>query len=121
MERAARQQAQELMQLHRTVRHLTNMLEAQASREEAQWRGLLTWMHEGEQTWDAHHQDDMVWAAGITNIIIRVIKGVAPGQEAREKQRDKTAKMDGRGLEASRHSGTTQEGRPVKRQQLLKL
>jgi hypothetical protein len=37
MERTMRQQAQELTQLHRTVGHLTNMLEAQAAHEEAQW------------------------------------------------------------------------------------
>jgi hypothetical protein len=44
MERTMRQQAQELTQLHRTVGHLTNFLEAQAAREEAQWRGMTTWM-----------------------------------------------------------------------------
>jgi len=42
MERAVRQQAQELMQLHLTVGHLTNVLEAQAAREELQWWGMLT-------------------------------------------------------------------------------
>ena len=39
-----RHQAQELTQLHRTIGHLTNLLEAQAAREEAQWRGIMTWM-----------------------------------------------------------------------------
>jgi hypothetical protein len=88
MERMVRQQAQEQMQLHRTVGPLTNVLEAQAALEEAQWRGMLTWMQEREQKWDARHEDDKVWGAGITNMIAKVVKGVAPGQEAREKDRD---------------------------------
>ena len=37
MERTIRQQAQELTQLHRTVGHLGNLLEARTAREEAQW------------------------------------------------------------------------------------
>ena len=52
MERTMRQQAQELTQLHRTGGHLTNLLEAQAAREEAQWRGMMTWMQEREPKWD---------------------------------------------------------------------
>ena len=44
--------------------------------------------------------------------------GVAPGQEGRGKERDKTARMDGGGLEASQHTDTTQEGGPEKHQQL---
>jgi hypothetical protein len=118
MERTMRQQAQELTQLHRTVGHLTNLLEAQAAREEAQWRGMMTWMQESEQKWDTRHEDDEQWGAGITNMIAKVVKGVAPGQEAREKERDKTARMDGGGLEASQHADTTQEGGPEKHQQL---
>jgi len=58
MERMVRQQAQKLMQLHRTVGYLTNVLEAQAAREEAQWRGMLKWMPEREQKWDGRHEDD---------------------------------------------------------------
>jgi hypothetical protein len=58
MEWTVRKQAQELMQLHRTVGHLTNVLEAQAAREQAQWRGMLTRMQEREQKWDARHEDD---------------------------------------------------------------
>jgi len=119
MERTMRQQAQELTQLHRTVGHLTNLLEAQAAREEAQWRGMMTWMQEREQKWGTRHKDDNLWGAGITNMIAKVVKGVAPGQEAREKERDKTARMDGGGLEASQHAATTQEGGPEKHQQLL--
>jgi len=41
MERTIRQQAQKLMQLHQTVGHLTNLVEAQAAREEAQWLAMM--------------------------------------------------------------------------------
>jgi len=58
MERRMRQQAQELTQLHRTVGHLTNLLDTQAACEEAQWRGMMTWMQEREQKWDTRHEDD---------------------------------------------------------------
>jgi len=51
-------------------------------------------------------------------MIAKVMNGVAPGQEAREKERDKTAWMDGGGLEASQLTDTTQEGGPEERQQL---
>jgi hypothetical protein len=84
MERTKRQQAQELTQLHRTVGHLTNLLEVQAAREEALWRGMMTWRQEREQKWDTRHEDNKLWGAGITNMIAKVMKGVAPGQEARE-------------------------------------
>ena len=79
---------------------------------------MMTWMQEREQKWDTRHEDDNLWGAGITNMIAKVVKGVAPGQEAREKERDKTASMDGGGLEASQHADTTQEGGPEKHQQL---
>jgi hypothetical protein len=118
MERTMRQQAQELTQLHRAIGHLTNLVQAQAAREEAQWLGMRTWMQEREQKWDARHEDDKLWGPGITNMIAKVMKGVAPGQEVREKERDKTAGMDGGGLEASQHADTTQEGGSEKRQQL---
>jgi len=67
MERTMRQQAQELTQLHRTVEHLTNLLEAQAARQEAQWLGMTMGMQEREHKWDARHEDDKLWGAGITN------------------------------------------------------
>jgi len=79
---------------------------------------MRTWMQEREQKWDARHEDDKVWGAGITIMIAKVMQGVAPGQEAREKERDKTAGMDGGGLEASQHADTTQEAGPEKCQQL---
>jgi len=118
MERTIRWQAQALTQLHRNVGHLVDLLEAQAAHEQAQWLGMMTWMQEIEQKWDARHEDDKLWGAGIANMLAKVIKGVAPGQEARKKERDKTAKMDGGGLEASHHADTTQEGGPEMRQQL---
>jgi hypothetical protein len=49
MERTIRQQAQELTQLHQTVGHLANLLEARAAHKEAQWQGIMTWMQEREQ------------------------------------------------------------------------
>jgi hypothetical protein len=67
MERTMRQHAQELMQQHQTVGHLANLLEAQAACEEAQWLGMMTWMQEREQKWDARHDDDKLWGAGIPN------------------------------------------------------
>jgi len=118
MDMIKRQQAQKLTQLHRTVGHLANLLEPQAARKETQWRGMTTWMQEREQKWDTGQEDDKLWGAGTTNMIAKVMKVVAPGQEAREKERDKTASMDSGGLEASQHADTTQEGEPEKRQQL---
>jgi len=113
-----RQQAQELTQQHRTVGHLTNLVQAQAAREEAKWLAMRTLMQGREQKWDASHEDDKVWGACITNMIAKVMKGVTPGQEAREKERDETARMDGGGLEASHHADTPQEGGPERSQQL---
>jgi len=101
MERMIRQQAQELTQLHRTVGHLAILRGVQAAREEAQWQGIMAWIQEREQKWDAHHEDDKLWGAGITNMIAMVFKGVAPGQEGREKEREVIARTDCGGLEAS--------------------
>jgi len=50
MERMNRQQAQKLMQLHRTIAHLTNLLEAQEARKEAPWRARRNHRHEIEST-----------------------------------------------------------------------
>jgi hypothetical protein len=93
-------------------------LEAQTAHEEAQWLGLMTWMQEKERKWDASHEGDKLWGAGITNIIVKFMKGVEPGLEARENERDKTAQMDVEGLEALQHSYTMHEGGPEKGQQL---
>jgi len=118
MERTMQQQAQELTQLHRTVRHQSNVLHAHATREEAQWLGMMTWMQEREQQWDACSEDVKLLGAGITTMVARVMKRVAPGHDARETERDKTAKMDGEGLEASQHADIMQEGGPEMRRQL---
>ena len=107
MQRTIRQQAQELMQLDRTVGHLGILWEVRAAHDEAQWHGMMALMQDREQKWDAHHEDDNLWGAGITNMIAKVMKGVAPGQEVREKPREKTARMDGGGLESSQHADTT--------------
>jgi hypothetical protein len=79
MERTMREQTQELTQLHRTVGHLTHLVVGQAAREEAQWLGMKTWMQEREQKWDARHEDANLWGAGITNMIAKIMKGVASG------------------------------------------
>jgi len=42
MERTIRQQAKDLTQLHRTVGHLANLVEARAACEEAQWLAIMT-------------------------------------------------------------------------------
>jgi hypothetical protein len=61
MQRTIQQQAQDLTQLHRTVGHLANQVEARAAHEEAQQLAMMTWMQEREQNWDAHYEDDKVW------------------------------------------------------------
>jgi len=75
-------------------------------------------MQEREQKWDARHEDDKLWGAGIMNMIAQVMKGVAPGQQVREKERGKAARMDCGGLEASLHADTTQEEGTEERQRL---
>jgi len=49
MERRMRQKVQKLTQLHRTVGHLTNLLQAHPAREEAQWSRMRMCMQEREQ------------------------------------------------------------------------
>jgi hypothetical protein len=44
MERTMRPHAQELMQLHKSVKHVTNLEQAQAACEEAKWLGKRTWI-----------------------------------------------------------------------------
>jgi hypothetical protein len=99
--RTIRQQAQELTRPHRTVGHLANLVESLAARGEAQRLAIMTWMQEREQKWDAHHEYNKVWGAGITNMIAKTMKGVTQGQKWREREREMTARTDGRGLEAS--------------------
>ena len=117
MERTIRQQPQELTQLHRTVGHLANLVDARAAREEAQRLAMMTWMQRREQKWDARYEEDKVWGAGIMNIISKTMKGVAQGQEKREREREVTARTDGGGLEASQHADTKREEGPEEHQQ----
>jgi len=65
--------------------------------------------------WDAHHEYNMLWRAGITTMLAKSMAGVAQGQEGREKDREITAKTDGGGLEASQHGDTMQEQGPEER------
>ena len=73
MERTAQQQARELAQLHRTIAKMANMLETQTALQEAQWRGMETWLEEQEEKRDAYHQDDVLWGKGIMDMITRVV------------------------------------------------
>jgi len=111
MDRTVRQQAQVVMQLNRTFGHLTNVWEAQATPEEAPWLGMMTCMPHREHKWDACLEDNKQWGAGTTRMIAKVMKGVAPGQDATERERDKTATMAGGGQKASQHANTTPEER----------
>jgi hypothetical protein len=79
---------------------------------------MRTWRQEREQKWDARHEDDKLWGAGITNMIAKIMTGVASGQDAREKERDETAETDGGGLQASQYADMTLEEEPEKPQQL---
>jgi len=92
-------------------------VEARAAREEAQRLAMMTWMEGREQKWDARNEDEKVWGAGITNLIAKTMKGVAQGQEEREREREVTARTDGGGLEVSQHADTTREDGPKERQQ----
>ena len=58
-----------------------------------------------------------MWGAGIMNMIAKTMKGVAQGQEEREREREVTARTDGGGLEASQHADTIQEEGPEEWQQ----
>jgi len=109
MERATQQQAREVAQLHRTIAKMANMLDAQTALQEAQWRGMKTWLEKREEKWDAYHQDDVLWGKGITDMVTRVVAATEGGQREERK-----ADTDGAGLEASMHAETTQTGRPEK-------
>jgi hypothetical protein len=47
---------------------------------------MMSSMQEREQKWDTRHEDNKLWGVGITNKIAKVMKRVAPGLEAREKE-----------------------------------
>ena len=58
MERAAQPQAHQPAQLQRTISKMANMLETHTALQEAQWRGMKSWLEEKEKKRDAYHQDD---------------------------------------------------------------
>jgi hypothetical protein len=123
MERTIRQQVQELSRLYRTVGHRAYLLEAWAALEEAQWLRKMLSMHESEQKWDTHYEDNQLWGAGITNMIVKAMHGVAPGRKGGEKERGMNARTDSGGLEASHRADRTRAERPEQRhlpQQQLK-
>jgi hypothetical protein len=49
------------------------MLEAHAAREEAQWAGVKVWMEERQEKWEFHHEENVLWAAGITNMVAEIL------------------------------------------------
>jgi len=102
MERAAQQQARKLGQLHHTVAKMANMLETHTAVEEAQWRGMKSWLEETDKTWEAYHQDDLLWGEGMTDKIARVVAAT---------ERDQKEEV---GQEASIHADLTLTGGPQK-------
>jgi len=106
------------MQLHRTIGHLANLVEARAARMEAQWLATMRWMQEREQKWDTRHEDDKLWGAGITIMITKTMNGVAQRQQGRERESEMTAKTDSGGLQASQHAAMMREEGPEEHQQL---
>jgi hypothetical protein len=116
MERAPHQKPRELAQLHRTIAKMSNMPETYIELQEAQWRGMKSWLEEKEKKWDAYHQDDLLWGEGITDMVAKAVAATERGQK--EESRVDT---EGVGLEASIHADLTQTGgpeEPEERQQL---
>jgi len=112
----AQQQAHKLAQLHRTIAVMANMLDRQTALQEAQWRGMKTWLEEKEQKRDAYHQDDMLWGKDITDMVLRVVAATE-----RSQREERKADTEGVGLEASIQAYVMQTGRPKmpeERQQL---
>jgi len=85
MERVAQHQGRELAQLHRTIAKMANMLEAQTALQEAQWRGMKTWLQEKEENWDTYHQDDVLWGKDITDMVGRVVAATERRQREERK------------------------------------
>jgi len=111
IELAAQQQAGEIAQLHRTISKMPNMVDAQTPLQEAQWRGMKTWLEKREETWDAYHQDNIPWGRGITDMVTKAVTATEGGQRQREERK---ADTDGAGLEASIHADVTYIRRPEK-------
>lgn len=53
--------------------------------------------------------DNMLWAAGIMNMIAQIIHEEAQAQQGRSKEREMIVRMDGTGLEASQHADLMRE------------
>jgi hypothetical protein len=79
---------------------------------------MMTRMQEREQKCDAHHEDDMLWGAGTTNMIAKTINEVGQGDKGREREREITARTDGVELEAFQYTAMTREEGPEEHQQL---
>jgi len=52
---------------------MANMLEAQIALQEAQLRGMETWLKEKDETRDAYDQDDVLWGMDSTVVVARVV------------------------------------------------
>jgi hypothetical protein len=116
MERAAQQEAREIAQLHRTIAKMANMLETHTALQEAQWRGMKSWLEEKEKKRDAYHQDDLLWGEGITDMVARAVAATERGQKE-----ERRADTEGVGLEASIHADLTQTGGPEKTEERHQL
>jgi len=116
MEHTAQQQTRELAQLHRAIAKMEYMLETHTALQEAQWRGIKSWLEEKEKERDVYHQDDLLWGEGITDMVARAVAATERGQE--EERRADTERV---GLEASIHTDLTQTGRPEVREQRQQL
>jgi hypothetical protein len=99
------QQACELPQLYRTIAQMANMLRTPTALQVAQWRGMKLWLEEKETKRDAHHQDNLQWGKGITDMVARA---VAPSDWAQKVERK--ADTEDVSLEASIHADLTQTG-----------
>jgi hypothetical protein len=86
---------------------MANMLETHTAQQEAQWRGMKSWLEEKEEKRDAYHQDDLLWGAGITDMVVRAVAATERGQNA-----EWGADSKGVGVEASIHGDLTQTGAP---------
>jgi hypothetical protein len=73
MERAIRQQAREMAQLHETFDNMARMVEAHPSCEEMQWLGMKESLDNRERKWDASNKDDVLWGTGISDIITKIL------------------------------------------------
>jgi len=116
MQRADQQQARELAQLHRTMAKMANMLERQTALPETQWQAMKTWVAEKEEKRDAYHQEDILCAEGITDMVARVAAATERG-----KREERIVDTEGVSLEAATHTDLMQTGEPKKpevRQQL---